>query len=269
MRVALLLVCVLPGCDRLLPYRSEADRFSLDLRGDSPRNADLLALDGRRDSARPDTSEPAWRTIAELPQPVTGCTKPWVFVPEAAGCCSPLYKCGQTNASARLFPATAPYAQIRGRLRGRQYNSTDGFSTWFVDNGLATLDDAYVEGVSICVKSAAGVRQHVWTFAVGLIKVGDGGACPCSGGVPPPAFVGNAWTCESGNPGPGWDSVWYPPALWGDGAWVAGCKKPTPGAPWSFEVTLPQPTADPVEVRILYDDCDENVAITELKIEVR
>ena len=32
---------------------------------------------------------------------------------------------------------------------------------------------------------------------------------------------------------------------------------------------LLQPTTDAVEVRILFDDCDENVAITELKIEVR
>jgi len=113
----------------------------------------------------------------------------------------------------------------------------------------------------------------VHTFAAGLTQAESSGSCPCfTGAVPPPDFVGSAWTCDSGNPGPSWQDVWYPRSLWGDDAWIAGaagCVHPPPAAPWSFELKLPAPTAAAVEIRILYDDCDENVGITELRLEVR
>jgi hypothetical protein len=92
--------------------------------------------------------------------------------------------------------------------------------------------------------------------------------CPCRPRAePPPSFVGDAWLCDSGNDTGGWDPVYYPYPLWDADADTAAC---TPqGEPGWFRADLGEPASGPLEVRILMDQCDENVVVVSLRLLVR
>jgi len=91
--------------------------------------------------------------------------------------------------------------------------------------------------------------------------------CPCQGGYAPPAFVGEHYFCDTGNPGPDWNAVWYfDRSLWdGDPSDVCA----TGSEPPRFHTTLAEPIHDRLEIRIMGDQCDENVAITAMELYVR
>lgn len=86
-----------------------------------------------------------------------------------------------------------PYSKVCGRVYGYQHGKGLGFSQ---ELGLT---DAYISGVSIRRHT-----EHVWTFASGHSETavfGIGNYCPCnepSIGNPPPSFVNEHYTCESG-----------------------------------------------------------------------
>jgi len=229
---------------------------------DAPR-LDALPADGG-----------GWIEVYDLSAGLPGCPtttpKNLVLEPAVQGCKieGPL-GCEQSggNFAGWKVDPKVPYRYVAGFASGRQWKSTDAFS---VQEQSPTIDDAYVEGVSITYGSP---RQHIWTYVSGLNRTG-GNTCPCWGGKRPPTFVGESYTCDSGNYTSTYQSVWYQAPLWdGDSAGVVGpsgdlgpggCQPPTnPG--W-FQVKLPQETSDPIEVRILFDSCDENVALTELKL---
>ena len=94
------------------------------------------------------------------------------------------------------------------------------------------------------------------------------GSCPCAGGngVQPPAFVRNNYHCESGYSGQRDPGVVF---LTGDPPWdgircEGKCCDKSP--PW-FSVTLPVPTSDDIEVRILCGHADgEDTPINLLEI---
>ena len=93
------------------------------------------------------------------------------------------------------------YSQVCGRITGSR---SGGFLAFGVNPG-ATIDDQYVEGISITTDgSASGPRTHIWTFA--LSDGFNSNGCPCtSAGAPqPPNFVGSDYFCEGGG-GPIWD----------------------------------------------------------------
>ena len=140
------------------------------------------------------------------------------------------------------------------------------------------IDSYYVDGVSL-THGPPGARQHIWTFAGGILELGElRNDCPCANResrIYVPSFVGNDYFCESGNHGTTWDYVLYASdPLW-DGR---GCGSPPccelsypPGvtAPW-FCKQLPQATTDDIEVRICADqdanDEDTPVELMELYI---
>lgn len=112
-----------------------------------------------------------------------------------------------------------------------------------------------------------GKRHHVYTYAAGFYEIyNTGGTCPCSGGVPPPTFVGSDYYCESGNPGPGFDltTFYYSDVLWDrqqcGGSEVTCCNPPY--LPW-FCKNFSTPISEDLEVRICTDEdiSNENVAI--------
>ena len=86
-------------------------------------------------------------------------------------------------------------------------------------------------------------------------------------------FVGDNWTCETGNDTNSYINDGTPyylsDVLWdADGdAHGPGCERVTdPG--W-FEVRLPAPTTAQIEVRIMASSCDDKVTLTDLILEVR
>jgi len=193
------------------------------------------------------------------------CPSGWTYDPEPGGCMNgDSLDCGwKGNSLGLIVQPPVPYREVRGHVQGAQYHSTDAFAA---DLGN-TVDDPYVDGVSI---THGDPRQHLWTFASGLYKHEDSpGSCP--GCVlyaeQPPAFVGASWTCDSGNPDKSYDPVWYKDPLWDSDSAGPGCAPPA--EPGWFQVTLDDSTSDFIEVRLLFDGCDENIAVTELELYVR
>ena len=115
------------------------------------------------------------------------------------------------------------YDHVRGRVIGYQQGSPDAF-----DNSSQNIESDYVDGVSLTHRPP-GARQHVWTFAAGLLETHTAASsCPCEGGTTAPTFVGNDYFCESGNPGTTWTSniLYASDPLWdGQGCGSSSCGK--------------------------------------------
>ena len=99
--------------------------------------------------------------------------------------------------SSVTFPVKTTYSHVCGYARGYQYRSMDAF--W--QSPIRTIDDAYVDGLSI---TQGNPRKHLWTLAaghselVGLLDV----RCPRDRDpfdfTRVPDFVGNNFYCEAG-----------------------------------------------------------------------
>ena len=110
-------------------------------------------------------------------------------------------------------------------------------------------DEDYVSGLSITYSSNP--RQHIWTFASGLVKEIAIWNCPCLllGNVL--FLVGNNYYCESGSVNrPNRATHFFSDILW-DGAGCLGnskcCSDTT--QPWFYR-QLNQTTQDDIEARI-------------------
>jgi hypothetical protein len=114
-------------------------------------------------------------------------------------------------------------------------------------------------------------RNHIWTFAAGASEATVANHttnCPCANvwaadnAVPAPSFVGDNYFCESGNPGRGLgyggtNAIFEDDPLW-DGEQCEGeCCSNGNSPPW-FNMTLPNPTSDDIEVRICGDEDTDN-----------
>ena len=157
------------------------------------------------------------------------------------------------------------YTRVCGRVIGYEDRSPSAFSG--NSNGQRSIDSIYLDGVSVTY-GPPGARQHIWSFAASLTETGTPivWSCPCAnrtnlGRVP--SYVGNDYFCESGNPGPGSVTEFYPSdPLWdGEGCGVSTCCELSypPGVtpPW-FCKQLPQATTDDIEVRLCADEATTN-----------
>ena len=168
------------------------------------------------------------------------------------------------------------YSQVCGRVIGYQHAYTDALAAT-----MQTIEGPYLNGVSL-THGPAGARQHIWTFAAGIVETGtntnSANSCPCANNAAAlasvPSFVGNDYFCESGNPGPSLPfQLFASDPLW-DGQ---GCGSPPccelsypPGvtAPW-FCKQLPQTTTDDLEVRICNDGDHEDVPVELVELYIR
>ena len=194
-----------------------------------------------------------WRRVAYLnmSDPSQQCPSVWrqIITPHrVCGRNSTTGSCeGLTYATGRV-----QYDQVCGRIIGYEIGVTSAF---FYGIGQS-IDSYYVVGVSVTHGSP---RQHIWTFAGGLDEQGSypNERCPCvtgsGGGNYIPSFVGQNYFCESGLiRWRGTAGVFYPDSdpLWdgqGCGPTSSCCTFNSP--PW-FNVQLPSPTTDDIEVRI-------------------
>ena len=148
------------------------------------------------------------------------------------------------------------YDKVCGRIIGYQ----SGPSSAFYPSPGRSINTDYVEGVSVTRGSP---RQHIWTFAAGVDEQRrfTSEQCPCvtgsTGGSRIPSFVGQNYFCDTGlTRWPGNHGVLYPNGdpLWngqGCGPTSSCCTFNSP--PW-FNVRLPSPTTDDIEVRICSDE---------------
>ena len=137
-----------------------------------------------------------------------------------------------------------------------QYKGTVAFLLYNTNTNL-TIDDAYVDGVSITYGNTP--RKHIWTYGWwwSIITIGNSSYdCPCkqnSTTVPPP-YVGIDYYCESGVclccPPP----YFYIDPLW-DGQLCGGGEPPCcthPNMPW-FIKTFNESTTEDIELRLCKD----------------
>ena len=214
-----------------------------------------------------------WRRVAYLnmSDPSQQCPFVWQEIT------TPFRVCGRRSTSGSCEGLTyttgsEQYDQVCGRIIGYQIGSPDAFTS-----GGHSIDSYYMDGISTTHGSP---RQHIWSFVGGLdegFHANFGAICPCVTGsitgTRIPSFVGQNYFCEAGITQ--WDSansIFYPDGdpLWdgqGCGPTSSCCTFNSP--PW-FNVTLPSPTTDDIEVRICghggIDDEDTPIQLIELYV---
>ena len=183
--------------------------------------------------------------------------------------------CGrQSNApgctTTSFQPNFLSYSKVCGRVTGYQFGSTDGFL-----GGPSSIDSHYVEGISITYGSP---RTHIWTLASGLRQNNiDGGHynCPCSTGSVQtvPAFIGDNYYCESGNPHLGiFNQLFVDDPLWdgqGCSALEQGCCTAT-NLPYFYRDFGNTSISDGIEFRICGDQGDlEDTPVSLIELYVK
>ena len=164
------------------------------------------------------------------------------------------------------------YSRVCGRVRAYQVSTTNAFQ----GRPSPSIDSNYVDGVSLTRGSP---RQHIWTFVAGLQKGSESfpSLCPCtsSAAASPPAFVGDDYFCDSGNPlhvrTPPNPTVYSDDPLWdGNGCEPTNTCCSFNDPPW-FHKQLSDLTTDDIEMRVCTDEGahNENVDIEIVEIYVQ
>ena len=185
-----------------------------------------------------------WMRIAYLnmSDPSAQCPDGWREVQ------SPIRTCRRqldTNINSANYTSYGiPYSRVCGRIIAYQFGLPDGFLA-YINQGQWTLDDPYVDGISITFGNP---RKHIWTFTA--VREGQH-RCPCiRGGDAAPPFVNGDHFCEVGMPNTESRFIANNP-LW-DGQGCAGsstcCEYNNP--PW-FCKQLNQTTTEDIEIRIM------------------
>ena len=226
--------------------------------------------------SNPNCGDGLWNRIMflNMTDPSHECPRGWRGYEGSTRCCGrPVLV--RSSCPAVYLPAYGfQFSKVCGRALGYQQGSPDGFASTDSGEPQETVDGIYVDGVSL---THGNPRTHIWTFAAGLLENGNTEInnqhrCPCDGGQDAPDFIGSNYFCETGDH----DSVhnltrfYYEDPLWDGQNCVAStcCRFNTP--PW-FNVQLPRPTTDDIEVRICGDQGtgDEDTPIALLEIYVQ
>ena len=173
-----------------------------------------------------------------------------------------------------IFPLHGiEYQKVCGRIIGYQYGQPNAFH-----GGTHSIDQTYVDGISITHGGPYCNRKHIWTFAAARDEeYSDNSRCPCSradslftGSVP--EYVGDDYFCDSGTRTIATSRAFYrADPLWdgsGCGSRSSCCQFNTP--PW-FCRELAEPITDDIEVRVCHDSSTyyENVYFELIELYVK
>ena len=143
-----------------------------------------------------------WRRVVylDMTDPSTTCPSGWQLTGYSERTCGRATDGTYTCNSATFPVGGEEYTRICGRIRAYQYASPDAFQNYHNGPATITIDDAYVDGVSVTHGTP---RNHIWTFAAGLSENDAGfpsNVCPCDASIDirVPSFVGEDYFCESG-----------------------------------------------------------------------
>ena len=208
---------------------------------------------------------PGWRRTAYLnmSDPTQTCPRAWELITTPKRSCARPSSASYNSCYSAIFPIQGiQYSQVCGRIIGYQVGEPEAF----IDSGGRTIDDYYVDGVSLTYGSR---RQHIWTFANALDEYPSHyvSICPCTKfneqyTINIPSYVGNDYFCETGvPPGQRFERTTFhaDDPLWdgqGCGPNSTCCTFNNP--PW-FCKQLPQSTNVDLEVRL----CSRNPPSTE------
>ena len=214
------------------------------------------------DTSRGDNCPSGWRKITT---PTNEALEVCRTSSNEAGCYQVLYSTHQLN-----------YSRVCGMAKGYQKGTPDAFTRL-----RATIDQAYVDGLSITTNSSS--PKHIWSFAVGLSNIRR--SCPCSVvlsdrdnityvvGRRQQEFVKDNYYCDSGHHLRIFEQNAYYLAdpLW-DGEGCSGtnhcCNEP--GMPW-FLRQFPIALSGDISARICRDQsfADEETLIEQLQLYVQ
>ena len=230
----------------------------------------VISVGGVATTVYCDMDAGGWTRVGTI-DPVAGCPGELVAATDSVpGCWAPMTGSCTPGRSFRVAsvsfePVLSSYSEIRGFARGRQHGTTDAFAA-LEEVGYRSIEEPYVDGLSITVGAP---REHVWTFAAGLFDfaaLDDPNMCPCATGRPPPSFVADAYDCDASNTdGGALDCRWHDGTLWDV---TRSCDVPATEEDVPFEVNV-GPRSDPIDLRLLLDQDDENISIQALELYVR
>ena len=133
---------------------------------------------------------PGWRRAAYLNMsyPTQTCPPAWELITTPRRSCARPSSAGDQTCYSAMFPTQGiQYSQVCGRIIGYQF----GHPQAFFESGGRTIDEQYVDGVSLTYGSP---RQHIWTFAGALDETdacNDASRCTCTDSSrpnPPPSL---------------------------------------------------------------------------------
>lgn len=194
-----------------------------------------------------------WRQVADLNMTRSSeqCPPPWIEASHMPRACRSSIDNG--GCEGVFFQNEESYSYICGLAVGYAIHTTDAF--YAGTRGYDNIDSPYLDGVSITHGSP---RQHIWSLAA---DYGTGFRCPCDNQISPlpRPFVGDNYFCDTNYNGALWDAM---------DCQSACC---TFNSPPFFNVSLPTPTSDAIEVRICTDQHrgDESVYIGVLQLFVQ
>ena len=155
-------------------------------------------------------------------------------------------KSGLGCSNITFSPHGVSYTKVCGRAHGYQYGGTESFKGYYEHN--QSLEGSYVAGLSVTHGSP---RNHIWTFAAGVVKYrGNVYHCPCGQyrGRAAPEFVGENYYCESSSDR-STNRQWYlDDPLWDSQGCPVGSTCCNRGGPW-FRTPLTEEVSDDIEVR--------------------
>ena len=191
-----------------------------------------------------------WTQLADYDFSVDSCPDDWV----QTGTLCYRNESSSGSASAAVDSLEIDYGEVLARIEAYQYHSMDAFGQ---SRTSYTIDDDYVDGLSLTVDDGTGSREHVYTWAIGLTPgYYPDYDCPADGGESAQSFVGSDYTCETGNTASTWTAVWYSPALF--------------STTWA-QVSLSATTSEDLEARLMsnQDSSNEDIGVAELELYVR
>ena len=180
---------------------------------------------------------------------------------------------GYSVASWVLNPMCS-FSEISGYVLADQRGKMDGFYPGI--DQLPTLDDPYVDGVSITLGNTSSGRQHIFTYAAGRDELPRIESCPCHGSPVStlPYFVEFDYHCDSSyapytatSVNVGQRVLW---SGYGCGEGSVCCN--SADSPWFFRVLPHNVRGQPLEVRILSNAAshsEEMILIREIELLVR
>ncbi len=169
------------------------------------------------------------------------------------------------------FAIPYPYSAVMGRAHAWAFGAPDAFDDL---QYFPMLDPDYTaDGMDLHTTTP---RTHLHTFAAAISDNVNWPEkqCPCAGGTPPPASIGNRWSCEgaaaSYRPADPQPLTWDADDLLWDGAGAQEACPTGDDAEW-FMRTLGDPTTSNIEARIIQTEGsgDEELAVILLELYIR
>ena len=157
------------------------------------------------------------------------------------------------------------YTHVCGKIIGYQQKTPDAFVPYYRSNRSLTIDDHYVDGISLT--HGHNPRKHIWTFVGAVDEVQNQRVCPCTNinntvSIVIPPYVGSDYFCDTGSK-THVEYKFYPDdPLWdgqGCGRLNTCCSFNNP--PW-FMKQLPSSTSDDIEMKLCADEPPSNEDIT-------